>query len=97
MINPFPGVTIKISSENQASDYLNTNQNLITIKNNARPVTNYEYEVKLNDEKRTILILKPQYVATVIGDLKNIMKYSESSQYVDENTIKAYNPKITGV
>lgn len=97
MTNPFPGITIKISSENQASDYLNTKQDLISIKNNARAVTNYEYETKLNENKRIIYILKSSYVAAVVGELKNIMRYSESSQFVDQNTIKGYNPKITGV
>lgn len=97
MINPFPGMTIKISSENQKVEYLNTKNEMVKIKNNAVPVTNYEYELNENEKKRRIMILKPEYVGVVVGEFKNIMKYSESSQFVDTKTKKGYNPKITGV
>ena len=50
-----------------------------------------------NEKKRKLLILKPEYLAVFIGDMKNIMKYAESSQYIDQNTKRGYNPKITGV
>ncbi len=48
-------------------------------------------------KKRKLLILKPEYLAVFIGDMKNIMKYAESSQYIEQNTKRGYNPKITGV
>lgn len=67
-------------------------------KNCSRPVTNYEYESKLNEDKRQILILRPEYLSAVITDLKNSMRYSrESSEYVSDNLKTTYNPKLTGV
>jgi len=52
------------------------------------PITNYDYEVKLNEDKRNIFVLKPKFLTTVIADIKSIMKYTESSQFVDKSTKK---------
>ena len=74
-----------------ASVILKTNGNLIS-----KPVTNYEYENDLNEKKRTILILKPQYLSVIITDLKNIMTYdSESLTYINDNLKSSFNPKFT--
>jgi hypothetical protein len=62
----------------------------------SRPVTNFEYERKINDEKRNILILKPTYLSLVVSDLRNIMKYDpESSTYINDKLKSSYNPKFT--
>jgi hypothetical protein len=91
---PIDGVKIKISTQTQTISATEENKlfNLST-----KEVTNYQYEVLENEKKRKILILKPEYLAVFISDMKNIMKYAESSQYVDQNTKRGYNPKITGV
>ena len=98
MSNPTPisGVKIKISTDVQATSITNTDKNTSTTSS-IKEVTNYEYEVLENEKKRKLLILKPQYLSVFISDMKNIMKYAESSQYVDQNTKRGYNPKITGV
>jgi hypothetical protein len=92
----FPGMTVKIKTEIQKISYLNTNRN-ISYSQNIKPVSNYEYEVLEEEKKRKIIILKPEYLSVFISDMKNIMKYDESSQYVNQNTKRGYNPKITGV
>ena len=62
----------------------------------SKPITNYEYEINLNEQKRRILILKPQYLSLVVTDLKNMMKYNpESSTYISDNLKSTYNPKYT--
>lgn len=93
---PPSGVKIKITTNVQPISITNT-QNIISTTQSIKEVSNYEYEVLENEKKRKILILKPQYLAVFIGDMKNIMKYDESSQYVNQNTKRGYNPKITGV
>ena len=45
-------------------------------------VTNYEYESKLNDEKRSIYIVSNQYLGMFIRDMRKIMRYTDSSQFV---------------
>ena len=52
-------------------------------------VTNYEYESKLEDAKRSIYLLKPKYLNIVKDDMDNMMKYKKgSTQYLDE-TLKS--------
>ena len=91
---PIDGVKIKISTQTQTTSAIEENK-LFTLS--TKEVSNYEYEVLENEKKRKLLILKPEYLAVFISDMKNIMKYDESSQYVDQNTKRGYNPKITGV
>jgi len=57
-------------------------------------VTNYEYEVRKNEEKRSIYVLKPEYVGVFVADIKRIMTYDESSQYVDSKLIRTTNSRI---
>lgn len=49
-------------------------------------ITNYQYELKLNDAKREIYILKPQFVQEFISQFEAGMEYSRSSSYVDKTT-----------
>jgi hypothetical protein len=93
---PIDGVKVKITTDIQPTSITNTNASKITTTS-IKEVSNYEYEVLENEKKRKLLILKPEYLAVFIGDMKNIMKYAESSQYVNQNTKRGYNPKITGV
>lgn len=70
-------------------------ENIIKIPNPVVSVTNYEYEVRLNDEKSLIYLLKPSYLQQFLNDMRQIMIYDRSSQYVDESLIKADNTRIT--
>ena len=58
-------------------------------------VTNYEYESKLNDEKRSIYILTPNYLQVFLNDMKDIMRYKDSSQFVNTNVIQTDNTRNT--
>ena len=58
-------------------------------------VTNYEYESKLNDEKRSIYILTPNYLHVFLNDMKDIMRYKDSSQFVNTNVIQTENTRNT--
>lgn len=53
-----------------------------------KPVTVYEVELKQNEEKRNIYVLKPRYLQAVIDDLREIMSYGFSSQYINDKTKK---------
>ena len=45
-------------------------------------VSYYEYETRLNENKRELDLLKPRYLDQFLKDMRKIMKYSRSSQYV---------------
>jgi len=61
----------------------------------SRPITNYEYENNLNEEKRKLVIIKPAYLSTIITDLRNIMSYDEDGpNYINDKLKKTYNEKV---
>ena len=58
-------------------------------------VTYYEYESKLNDEKRSIYIITPEYLQVFLNDMKDIMRYTDSSQFVNTSLIQTENTRNT--
>ena len=58
-------------------------------------VSNYDYEVRLNEEKRSIFVLKPEYLQQFLNDFRDIMLYGQSSQAINDNLIKTENTNIT--
>ena len=66
-----------------------------TKSNITRPVTNYEYEEKLENKKREIFILKQEYLTVVLDDLDEIMPYEKgSTEFIDRNLKKAENIRL---
>ena len=58
-------------------------------------VTNYEYEVRLNDEKRQVYLLKPDYLQLYLNDMRRIMRYEKSSQYINKKLAATENTRNT--
>lgn len=59
------------------------------------PITNYEYEEKLENKKRNIYVLKPRYLNIILDDMQDIMAYKEgSSQYKTETLKTADNIRL---
>jgi len=74
-------------------DYLTDAQ--INRKDVIVPVTNYEYEERLDNNKRNIFILKKEYLGIILNDMTEIMEYREgSSQYVTETLKRADNIRL---
>ena len=65
--------------------------------NPVEQVTNQQYEMDRNEEKRRIKILKSEFVSMFITDFRNAMKYSKSSQYINKGLKESYNPNLSGV
>lgn len=97
MSNPYQGLNISFKRKPYSLDINEFNQNQIINYGNLKEISNYEYEIQKNEEKRQILILKPEYLSGFIQDLRNIMRYDKSSQTLDNKTKRSYNPKTTGV
>lgn len=67
----------------------------VTVTNVAQPVTNYEYENKIQEDKRNIFILKPLYLNVVFNDIEDIMTYKEGgAQYVNSTLKKGDNIRL---
>ena len=58
----------------------------ITTGNISVPITNYEYEEKVENDKRNIFLLKPRFLNVVLDDMEELMQYKKgSTQFVSEN------------
>jgi len=77
------------------SDFTIPNPNNPTV--NINPVTsieNYEYEVRKNREKSSIYLLKPRYLQQFLNDMRQIMLYDRSSEFINEKLIRTENTKV---
>jgi len=58
-------------------------------------ISNYEYETLKNEEKRSIYLLKKSYLQQYLNDMRTIMYYEKSSQYVNKKLIRTENTRVT--
>ena len=61
----------------------------------AKPITNWEYEARLNDEKRTIIVLRRVYLDRAILDSIRELRYKKSSDYISNNLKKSSNIRLS--
>lgn len=59
--------------------------------NPVSPVTNFQYEIRKNDEKRQIYVLKSEYLSQFLSDTRELMLYTESSEYINDLLIRTEN------
>lgn len=85
----FDSTLVRFNSTNSVS----LTGTLIT-KNPVKMVSVYEYEIQQNDKKRNIYVLRPRYLQTAIDDMRRIMSYGFSSQYVDDGTKKGESSRV---
>ena len=62
--------------------------------NNVISVSNFQHEVNKNDAKRSIYLVRPEYVGTVISDMREIMTYADSSKYINRKLKKGDNLRV---
>ena len=60
-----------------------------------RGVSNWEYETIKNNKKSSIFLLKRGYLQQFLNDMREIMTYGISSEYVNESLIRTENTKVT--
>ena len=76
--------------DEEANDLIEINGAL-----SSRPVTNYEYEEKSENDKRSIYVLKKEYLSMLFNDLEDIMPYKKGSGgYVSRSLKKGDNPRL---
>jgi hypothetical protein len=94
------GITIipegLIVDSNFSTSYFDSKlERKVTVSNITREVTNYQYEQKLEDDKRNIFVLKPQYLTVVFRDLESIFKYKKGgAQYVSDTLKRGENIRL---
>ena len=66
-----------------------------TVSNITTEVTNKDYELKIENNKRNIYLLKPAYINLILNDMNQTMKYKEgSTQYLSETLVKGENIRL---
>ena len=96
------GVTIvaaglRVESDFSVNYFDHKLQQVVTANSITTEVTNYQYEEKLENEKRHIFILKPFYLNVVLDDLEEMMLYEKgSTQYQSETLKRADNIRLYG-
>ena len=66
----------------------NSSAGIVTASNLAETITNYDYESKIEDDKRNIFVLKPEYLSVVFNDLEDVMEYKKGSTQYRSGTLK---------
>lgn len=57
-------------------------------------VTNFEYETELNDEKKQIDLVRPEYTQRIVEEIKEFLAYKpDSSQYISSKLKRVDNIK----
>ena len=86
---------LEVSSDFTTTYYDYFISGMVTKLDITRPVTNYEYEEKIENKKRNIYILKQEYVSVVMDDIEELMSYKKgSTEYVDKTLKKAENIRL---
>ena len=62
--------------------------------NEVTSVSYFQHEVNKNDAKRNIYLVRPEYVNTVISDMREIMTYTDSSQFINRKLKKGDNLRM---
>ena len=69
--------------------------NVTTDSTDIQGITNYGYEVNLNNKKRDIYLLKRMYLQQFLNDMRDIMIYQQSSERINDRLIRTENTKVT--
>ena len=89
----------KISYHDNEITYTNDSTQLgagaILLPDIIKTISNYDYEIKENEKKETIYLLKPSYLQQFLNDMRSEMVYSDSSQFVNKSLIRTQNTRVS--
>ena len=76
-------------------DYYDNGSKRVSGNNVRIGISNYEYETRLNDDKRSIFVLRRGYLQDFVNDFREVMTYGESSEFINSKVIQTENTNIT--
>ena len=82
--------------KNYKVEYFDTRRNQYVVRTNeVDAVTNYTYEVRKEEAKRNIYLLKAEYIELVLDDVQRLMPYKKgSTQYVSRTLKKGEDIRL---
>ena len=63
--------------------------------NPVRGISNWEYEIIINERKRSIYLLRKSYLQQFLNDMRNIMVYQRSSGRINDRLVKTENTRVS--
>ena len=86
---------LEVPENYTVSYYDTTTKNQVIVSENKLAYTNYHYEQALEDEKRNIFLLKPEFLGVIKNDIDELMPYPEgSSQFISDELVRADNIRL---
>ena len=86
---------IRVGAAQSVSYFDQSANQQTTVNPVSKAITNYEYENRINDNKRDIYLLKSQYLSVVRDDIEIMMRYKKgSTQYVSKSLKRAENIRL---
>ena len=75
--------------------YDNNSYHTIPAAKMTEAVTNYQYEIQKENDKRNIFLIKPTYLNILFNDLDDFMPYKKgAAQYMNDTLKKGENIKL---
>ena len=86
---------VRVGAAQSVSYFDEVDSQQVTVNPVSKGITNYDYESKLNDDKRSIFLLKGMYLNIVYDDIEKMMRYKKgSTQYVSKSLKRAENIRL---
>ena len=91
----YPGDLSGTGAPKQSISFYDGANGQTTVDNITKEVTNLNYEINLNEDKRNIFLLKAMYIGVVLDDMEEMMQYKKgSTQYVNGSLKRADNIRL---
>ena len=85
----------RVDEDQSVSFFDTTTNSQTTVSSMTKPVTNLDYEIQVNEDKRNIFLLKATYLGVVLDDMEEMMEYKKgSTQYVNGSLKRADNIRL---
>ena len=68
--------------------YTRPDGTVIAKEDTVRPISVYDYELGINDQKRNIYLLRKQYLSGFVEEFSNLVQYLPNKEVNDEDQIK---------
>ena len=68
--------------------YTRPDGTVIAKEDTVRPISVYDYELGINDQKRNIYLLRKQYLSGFVDEFSNLVQYLPNKEVNDEDQIK---------
>ena len=86
---------VRVGAAQSVSYFDQVSNQQVTVNPVSKGITNYDYETKLNDDKRNIFLLKGIYLNIVYDDIEKMMRYKKgSTQYMSKSLKRAENIRL---